>query len=46
MEIAFNIVFQIFTLLDVEESWDAPSDEPPCGFDGSGCIDPPGKYCI
>ncbi|GIY16144.1 hypothetical protein CDAR_509971, partial [Caerostris darwini] len=21
--------------------WEAPLDEPPCGFDGTGCIDPP-----
>ncbi|XP_054716917.1 LOW QUALITY PROTEIN: receptor-type guanylate cyclase Gyc76C-like [Uloborus diversus] len=32
----------IFTLLDVEINWDAPLDEPPCGFDGSVCVDPPG----
>ncbi|XP_035208191.1 receptor-type guanylate cyclase Gyc76C-like isoform X2 [Stegodyphus dumicola] len=32
----------IFTLLDADNNWVAPLDEPPCGFDGSGCIDPPG----
>ncbi|GFU47553.1 guanylate cyclase [Trichonephila clavipes] len=21
--------------------WEAPLDEPPCGFDGTGCFDPP-----
>ncbi|CAL1270052.1 unnamed protein product [Larinioides sclopetarius] len=31
----------IFTLLDVDIIWEAPLDEPPCGFDGTGCFDPP-----
>ncbi|XP_042897252.1 receptor-type guanylate cyclase Gyc76C [Parasteatoda tepidariorum] len=31
----------VFTLLDVDIHWEAPLDEPPCGFNGKGCYDPP-----